>query len=407
MGRVSASEMPATAYCLHDDDLDSNPMSHVMSPARRFISVFATDEDARRLATAGVACNVAAYVHLLLAAWDVLPPWTLLVSVPILVPRWMIAVHELFHLRSHREVDVVTRLLPFAFTFLSVGYRELLVNHRSHHRHMASPYDAEYYQLRGSRLAGLFNAFSAPEQAWFRWVAENRMDRELLRDSLIRLTVLLALIWSAGASFLWYWVPARLAFGLSYYVFFYCLHRRGDDFGVYQLAVPAPLARMATIVWGHDVVEATLHHDVHHAQPRIATKHLAESRVVLTGAQRQIEGCRLACTFRVDASAPGVRAMARERLNGLSPLTVSPEGRPFFLGRRLLDPRLDRRQATPMPGSASQRQNRRTFCSRVGFTARRISVRASILGSFTGGSPKSGWIRRLTGRILCDARRHR
>jgi hypothetical protein len=118
------------------------------------------------------------------------------------------------------------------------------------------------------------------------------MDHELLRDSLIRLTVLLVLIWSAGATFLWYWVPARLAFGLSYYVFFYCLHRRGEEYGVYPLAVPAPLARMATIVWGHDVVEATMHHDVHHAQPRIATKHLAQSRVVLTGNQRPIEGHR-------------------------------------------------------------------------------------------------------------------
>lgn len=263
-------------------------MSHAMSPARRFISLFATDDDARRLATTGVACNVAAYVHLLLAAWNVLPAWTLLVSIPILVPRWMIAIHELFHLRSHREVDVVTRLLPFTFTFLGVGYRELLINHRSHHRHMAMPSDAEYYQLRGSKLTGLLNAFSAPEQAWFRWVAENRMDRELLRDSLIRLAVLLALIWSAGATFLWYWVPARVTFGLSYFVFFYWLHRRGDEFGVYPLAVPAPLARVATIVWGPDVVEATLHHNVHHAQPRIATRHLAQSRAVLSEAQRAI-----------------------------------------------------------------------------------------------------------------------
>ncbi|HEX6827440.1 MAG TPA: hypothetical protein VF104_00520 [Burkholderiales bacterium] len=248
------------------------------SAARRFAHLFGTDGDARRLTAVSLACNGAAYVHLFLAVWAWVPTWTLLLSIPVLVPRWMIAVHELFHLRSDREVDPVTRVLPFLFTFLGVGYRELLANHRSHHRHMATPLDAEYYQLRGSKLAGLLNAFSAPEQTWFRWVAENRIDGPLARQTLIRLALFLALIWSTGMTFLWYWVPARVAFGLGYFVFFYLLHRRGDEYGVYALVLPAALARAATLVWGRDVVEATLNHDIHHTQPRIAARRLAESR---------------------------------------------------------------------------------------------------------------------------------
>ncbi|MBK6972935.1 MAG: fatty acid desaturase [Sterolibacteriaceae bacterium] len=201
-------------------------------------------------------------------------------------------VHELFHLRSEREVDTVTRLLPFSFTLMSVGYRELLVNHRSHHRHMATPLDAEYFQLRGSPLAGLLNAFSAPEQLWFRWIAEHGMDGALLRGTLIRLALILALIAAAGTSFLWYWVPARVAFGLSYLIFFYCLHRRGKAFGVYPLVLPRALARIARLLWGRDVVEATLHHDVHHAQPRIAARHLAEARPTVRES-RQVAANRL------------------------------------------------------------------------------------------------------------------
>lgn len=260
-------------------------MSEAIAPARRFVPLFGGDDDARRLATVSRLCNGAAYAHLLLAAGGMLPGWTLLLTIPILVPRWLIAVHELFHLRSEREVDPVTRLLPFSFTLMSVGYRELLVNHRSHHRHMATPLDAEYFQLRGSPLAGLFNAVSAPEQLWFRWVAEHGMDGALLRGTLVRLALTLALIGAAGTSFLWFWVPARVAFGLSYFVFFYRLHRRGKAFGVYPLDLPAALARVARLLWGHDVVAATLDHDVHHAQPRIAARRLAEARTPLREVQ--------------------------------------------------------------------------------------------------------------------------
>jgi hypothetical protein len=69
----------------------------------------------------------------------------------------------------------------------------------------------------------------------------------------MRLALVLALIWATGTTFLWYWVPARIAFGLSYFVFFYWLHRRDDAFGVYPLVLPSALARAATLVWGGDV----------------------------------------------------------------------------------------------------------------------------------------------------------
>lgn len=253
-------------------------MSTVAPPATRFAELFATDADARRLTVSSLLCNAAAYVHLLCAAWSVLPAWTLALTLPILVPRWMIAVHELFHLRSEREVDPITRLMPFLFTFLSIGYRQSLANHRSHHRHMATPADPEYYQLRGNKLAGFANALTAPEQMWVRWVTQHGLDRELARDTAIRFALFVALIAVSGSTFLWYWIPARVAFGVSYFAFFYWLHRQREQFGVYPLALPVWLARVGRLAWGPDVMEAILHHDVHHAQPRIAAKYLAPSR---------------------------------------------------------------------------------------------------------------------------------
>jgi hypothetical protein len=171
---------------------------------------------------------------------------------------------------------------------LSVGYREQLHIHRSHHRHMATPADAEFYQLRGSPLRGFANAFTAPEQTWFRWVAARGIDGPLVRDTVLRLVLFAALAGATAPVFLWYWLPARVAYGASYFVFFYALHRRGDSFGAYPLQLPPALAGIAALIWGRDVVDATLHHDIHHRQPRIAARNLGSSRAALMLAQSSL-----------------------------------------------------------------------------------------------------------------------
>jgi fatty acid desaturase len=252
-----------------------------MQAARDFTPYFASDRDARRLTRNSLACIALIYVDLLAAAAGIVPVWTLAILVPLLVPRWMIAIHELFHLRSEREVDPVTRFQLLLFTPLSLGYRENLVNHRTHHRFMGVTGDAELYQLRGSRLSGFINAMTAPEQMWFRWVGERGIDRRLAVETTLRCLLFAGLAAGTGTAFLWYWIPARIAFGTSYFVFFYWLHRRGDDMGVYPVVLPTPLPRILTLLYGQDVVEATVHHDVHHVQPRIAAEHLAGSRGAL------------------------------------------------------------------------------------------------------------------------------
>jgi hypothetical protein len=249
--------------------------------ARDLATTFASDADAKRLTRTSLICVAVIYGDLLAAAAGLVPAWTLAIVVPLLIPRWMIAIHELFHLRSEREVDPVTRFQPLLFTPIALGYRENLVNHRTHHRHMGTAADAEFYQLRGSRLSGFANAMTAPEQMWFRWVKEHGLDRRLGVETALRFMLFAGLASGTGTVFLWYWVPARIAFGVSYFVFFYWLHRRGPQMGVYRLVVPQPLAAILTLLYGRDVVEATLHHDVHHVQPRIAAEHLAVSRARL------------------------------------------------------------------------------------------------------------------------------
>lgn len=249
--------------------------------ARDLAVHFASDSDARRFTRNSLLCIALIYANLLAVALAIAPPWTIALTSVLLVPRWMIAVHELFHLRSEREVDPITRLQPLVFTLLSLGYREMLANHRSHHRFMGTPSDAEFYQLRGSRLVGLANAMTAPEQMWFRWVLEHGVDRQLAIETAVRCVLIIGLLVMSVETFLWYWLPARLAYGMSYFIFFYCLHRQGDAMGVYRLVLPSWLVTVITLLYGKDLVEATLHHDMHHAQPRVAARHLATSRPAL------------------------------------------------------------------------------------------------------------------------------
>lgn len=149
--------------------------------------------DARRLTIQSLAYNALIYAHFGIALAGIVPLWTMFLSAPVLVARWMLAPHELFHLRSEREVDFVTRMTPLMLTPLSLGYREFLDIHRRHHLYMATPKDPEYYQIRGSKLSGLLNAMAGPENAYFRWLGSKGMDRTLLLGSIIRLLLFMGL----------------------------------------------------------------------------------------------------------------------------------------------------------------------------------------------------------------------
>lgn len=239
-------------------------------------SLFNTDADAHRLRRTGLLCYGLLYGHFSTCLAGLLPAWTLALSAPILVVRWMIATHELFHLRRHDQVDPVTRLMPLLLTPLSLGYKEFLTIHQGHHRHMAGPDDPEYFQIRGRPGAGLLNALTAPEQAFLRWLARHPVDPELLVGASLRLLLLGVLAWFGATVFLWYWLPARLAFGLAYFVFFYCVHRRGTDHGVYPLDL-SPFQRGAfAFLFGREAMLATCHHDAHHRHPRVSAFHLPE-----------------------------------------------------------------------------------------------------------------------------------
>jgi fatty acid desaturase len=232
------------------------------------------DADARRLQVTGLVTYGLLYGHVLFCVLGMLPPWTLVLSAPVLIVRWMIATHELFHLSTQDQVDPVTRLMPLMLTPLSLGYKEFLTIHRGHHQHMATPEDPEYFQINGSPAWGFLNALTAPEQAFFRWLDRERPDAELMLGATLRCALFVGLVWASGPVFLWYWLPTRLAFGMAYFVFFYVEHRRGEAYAVYPMPLPPWLRALFGFVFGQEAMLATTHHDMHHRYPRVSAFHL-------------------------------------------------------------------------------------------------------------------------------------
>ena len=241
----------------------------------------ATEADARHFTRVSLSALGLLYLHFLLILLGWVPYWTFLLSSPVLIVRWMLSIHELFHLRTAARVDPVTRLLPLMLSPFTLGYRELMDIHLSHHRLTATPEDSEYFQLRGPPWLGFVNALSVPEQAYFYWLKGHRLDGQFLSGTLVRLGLFGLWVWVAGVEFWAYWIPIRLAFGVSNFSFFYLLHRQGQAFGTFPLPLPAWASRAFCLIFGQDAMLATCHHDVHHAHPRVAVRHLPAARAYL------------------------------------------------------------------------------------------------------------------------------
>lgn len=231
---------------------------------------YATDIDGKRYQRTILIITALAFGQLALAILKILPFWVMAITMPILIPRWMLAVHELFHVRKPHQINFITRLLPMAFTPFVLGYSEHQVIHAGHHEFMCSENDPEMFQLRGGYLTGLLNAMTMPEQAPVRWIAKNGIDRQLAITLAVNAIIFFTVVYLAGWNFLWYWIPTRISYGLASFAFFYLLHRRGNDYGVYSLQLPAVIAKLYAALFGKEALLVTCNHDVHHGNPRIA-----------------------------------------------------------------------------------------------------------------------------------------
>lgn len=259
-------------------------MSNATSVARGALkAMYSDDAEARRYVWEGVVYFGLIHMQLAAVLTGVMPAWSLPVLLPIWMARMMIGRHELIHVRKESEVDPFTALWPVLMMVspLSAGYREYRVLHQRHHQFMLTDRDPDAYQYRGGILAGYFHCFVSPEVTLVRWVKERGLDGQLAREVFVRALFFGAMVAVSGPVFLWYWIPLRMTYGASLFLFSYVLHRRGREVGVFRIELGPVGVQVFCFLFGKVGWMAVCNHDVHHTNSNLSPLRLIDARWVM------------------------------------------------------------------------------------------------------------------------------
>lgn len=222
-----------------------------------------------------------------------IPPWALGVLVVLVLPRWMINVHELLHIYNEQQLNRFICLMgvsPVPLSLISLSYGEIRAQHFAHHAAPTTDQDPDLYHIRGNWLRVIFNAFTSPEQSAIRWIAAQGLTPQLAFDLAVKALVLAGLVWWGGALFWWFWLSLRLVYGLGDLAFFRLVHHHRGDYGNFQLVLPQPFVTLGAIIFGPTVVQTTLNHDIHHQNPYIAARSLAAARTLIHQSVESVKG---------------------------------------------------------------------------------------------------------------------
>ena len=242
---------------------------------------WATEQDAVIYTRRCLICAGVVFVAYGLNVAGALPLAGLVLLGALVLPRWMINLHELLHLYDDQQIHPFIRLMgvsPLPISPISLSYEQTRLLHAGHHAAPATETDPDAYHIRGSWIGTLFNAFIAPEQSSLRWLMRHGLSRQLAVDMLIKLCLLVGLVWLGDRTFLWFWLSLRLVYGLSDFAFFRLVHHRKGDYGTFALSLPSVVVALGEFVFGKTVIQTTIHHDIHHQNPRIAARALASAR---------------------------------------------------------------------------------------------------------------------------------
>jgi hypothetical protein len=229
-------------------------------------------------------CGIASAVLLVsygLAVQGTLPPVGLVGIVVLVLPRWIINIHELTHIYSPQQINRVMALLgvsPVPLSLLTLSYSQLQVIHYQHHFAPSGDSDPDNYHIRGPGWWVFLNALTVPEQSFVRWVLAHGLSVSLAIDLLLKALLLGVMIWVGGITFLWFWLSLRLVYGLADFAFFRWVHHRHGDYGTFAVNLPPGLMRVGEWVFGKTVVQTTLNHDLHHQSPGLAARSLSLAR---------------------------------------------------------------------------------------------------------------------------------
>jgi len=237
--------------------------------------------DAKQFETEALLTNSVLLAALALYSLNVLPLFALVLIVSVCITRWMICIHELFHITKGKKLRPFVRLLLIPFTPLNIGYDEYQSTHMGHHRYNAGHEDPEAYHIRKSHIISLLISMTYPEQSFFRYLKHKDLSLEQWYHVSIRLFFFLALLSLFQQGFVVFWLILRTFYGLNIWVFFHALHTKNGDYGTFAVSLPSVIKKIYLFLYGKHTLEATLHHNVHHQWPRMAYWHLEKNQAMI------------------------------------------------------------------------------------------------------------------------------
>lgn len=239
-----------------------------------FSEYYANEKDAVEYRVKIIFFTLAIFACFAAFATDVINVVWMAVLTTVMVTRWMIAFHELMHLKKPDDLDLFTRLLPMPFAPFNLGYREYQNIHMGHHRYTATHNDPDAFHILGGFVSAFIGALTQHEQAVYRYIRANGLSRELAVMMLLRIALFLGLMLAAPQAFLVWWLVLRLSYTLNDFVFFHLVHFRTGEAGTFPLPLPAYIVYPALLIYGPDVVYATMFHNIHHLHTRITPRNL-------------------------------------------------------------------------------------------------------------------------------------
>ncbi len=200
----------------------------------------------------------------------------LVAIVSICITRWMICVHELFHISKGNAVHPAVRLMLIPFTPFNIGYDEYQTTHSGHHRYNAGSDDPEGYHIRKSHFVSLLISMVYPEQSFLRYLKRHNLTFIQWVRVGIRLFLFLGLFALLQENFIVFWLVLRVCYGVNIWIFFHALHNKDGEYGTYAVVLPVSVKKLYQLLYGEHSLEATLHHNIHHQWPKMAYWHLAQ-----------------------------------------------------------------------------------------------------------------------------------
>ena len=227
-----------------------------------------TTDDARALTTEVLITN-----GILLATFaggivGLIPWWIGALIINVALVRWMLGVHELFHIQDYKAANPLARLFLLPFTPVNIGYLEYRQAHLGHHRDTANADDPDAFHIRGGHLRSFIGALLFPEGSVLNYL-QNEENVINWWEVALRLSLFIGLATWGGGSFWLYWALLRINYAISVWVFFHHLHYRNGEYGSFALPLAKPLKAYFGLVYGKAALYATMHHDTHHLYPKV------------------------------------------------------------------------------------------------------------------------------------------